>query len=206
MDPLDRWRLLDELTLVEAAHLIAGRAPSSTQQANDAHSPDSPRDCEPELQALQRAYRKGELAPTNIIYSDQGEIRPDWDKARISTEQVRTWLTSRGVTTGFFFPEPPIAQLQAGQPQAVPDYLSDGPFFSPKLAAAIAAWKAVSSDVKLARSKSVKQAIREWLDKNYVDLGLIKKDGKQNKEAIEEIAKVANWDTKGGAPKTAGNG
>jgi hypothetical protein len=34
--------------------------------------------------------------------------------------------------------------------------------------------------------------------------GLTKDDGNPNEQGIEEVAKIANWDTKGGAPKTPG--
>jgi hypothetical protein len=34
------------------------------------------------------------------------------------------------------------------------------------------------------------------------EFGLTKEDGNPNEQGIEEVAKIANWDTKGGAPKT----
>ena len=40
--------------------------------------------------------------------------------------------------------------------------------------------------------------------KNADQFGLIKEDGTSNKQGIEEIAKIANWNIKGGAPKTPG--
>jgi len=76
---------------------------------------------------------------------------------------------------------------------------------SAKLAAAIAAWRAVTDDPKLTRAKSVKSALQDWLTAHAKDLHLTKKDGTVNNQAMEEIAKVANWDPKGGAPKTPGN-
>jgi hypothetical protein len=105
-------------------------------------------------------------------------------------------LRSRGINTGFFFPEP----------QADPDYLSQfHDNYSPKLAAAIEAWKAVSSDDQLRRGKSVKQAVIVWLRQHANEFGLTKEDGNPNEQGIEEAAKIANWDTKGGAPKTPGH-
>jgi hypothetical protein len=202
MDTLDHWRILDKLTVVQAAYLIVGRDPSKAKNAFDEFIVG----LDPVMTALQNDIRDKLLSASIVESQDiDASIYINWDKTMISVKDLKPWLTSRAVTTGFFFPEP-VAQPQAGQARSIPDYLSpQHPCYSAKLAAAIAAWKAVSSDVKLTRNKSVKQAILEWLGKNYVDLGLIKKDGKQNKEAIEEIAKVANWDTKGGAPKTAGN-
>jgi len=105
-------------------------------------------------------------------------------------------LRSRGINTGFFFPEP----------QADPDYLSQfHDNYSPKLAAAIEAWKAVSSDDQLRRGKSVKQAVIVWLGQHGNEFGVTKEDGNPNEQGIEEAGKIANWDTKGGAPKTPGH-
>lgn len=80
----------------------------------------------------------------------------------------------------------------------------DHAHFSLKLAAAIEAWRAVSTHPEAFRGKSVKQALMEWLRRNAEKFDLIKSDGSPNEQGIEEIAKIANWDTKGGAPKTPG--
>ena len=98
--------------------------------------------------------------------------------------------------TGFFFPEKvenKVAYLDPANQN-----------YSSKLAAAISAWDAVRSDESLTRGKTVKQAIIVWLRKNADRFGLTKDDGNPNEQGIEEVAKIANWDTKGGAPKTPG--
>lgn len=41
-----------------------------------------------------------------------------------------------------------------------------------------------------------------WLRSHAGRFGLIKDDGNPNESGIEEVSKVANWETKGGAPKT----
>lgn len=58
--------------------------------------------------------------------------------------------------------------------------------------------------------------MREWLDNRYQELGLIliestNKPGeppiiKRNTSGITDIAKIANWNTSGGAPKTPSSG
>ena len=48
---------------------------------------------------------------------------------------------------------------------------------------------------------SPKNTIKNWLSGHAVDLNLIY-EGKPNKSAIEEVAKIVNWEPKGGAPKT----
>ena len=87
-----------------------------------------------------------------------------------------------------------------------PDYLStDHANYSPKLAAATYAWMAISTDPELRRGKSVKQALVMWLRQHANEFGLTKEDGNPNEQGIEDVAKIANWDTKGGAPRTPGD-
>lgn len=122
-----------------------------------------------------------------IIY----RVAPDWKLTTIAVEDVRSWLASRGVRTGFFFPEA----------TDTPDYLNPKhPRYAPRLAAAVNAWLAVTQ----ASGKSVKDAIRKWLREHAAEFGLTNDDGNPNETGIEEVAKVANWQPAGGAPKTPG--
>jgi hypothetical protein len=101
------------------------------------------------------------------------------------------WLKSKGITTGFFFPEATEA----------PDYLDKrNPRYAPKLAAAVQAWMSVTDPGK----KSPKQALDKWLREHAAEFGLTDEDGKPIESAVEEISKVANWKQSGGAPKTSG--
>jgi len=118
----------------------------------------------------------------------------DIELTTIKVKDLRVWLSKRGIKTGFFFPAIDSTR---------PDYLdSQHPNYSPKLAAAIEAWSAVIENPELTKAKSVKQTIMVWLRSNAARFGLIKDDGNPNESGIEEVAKVANWETKGGAPKT----
>jgi hypothetical protein len=84
----------------------------------------------------------------------------------------------------------------------MPGYLDPvNPRYAPKLAAAVMAWQAVTD----AGNVSPKQALTKWLNENALRLGLSSEDGVPIQAAIEDVAKVANWETKGGAPKTPGN-
>ena len=56
-------------------------------------------------------------------------------------------------------------------------------------------------DGNLIGGKSPSAAMSEWLTSRYKELGLVW-DGEINQSGIKEIAKVANWQTTGGAPKT----
>lgn len=74
------------------------------------------------------------------------------------------------------------------------------PRFSAKLAAAVRAWEAVSES----NGKSIKAELESWLLQHASELGLVKSSGEINQLGIEEVAKVANWQVTGGAPKTPG--
>lgn len=122
-----------------------------------------------------------------IIY----RVAPDWSLTTVTVEDVRKWLASRGVRAGFFFPEATDA----------PDYLNPKDArYAPRLAAAVTAWLAVTQS----SGKSVKDAIKKWLREHAAEFGLTNEDGNPNETGIEEVAKVANWQPAGGAPKTPG--
>src|SRR5215831_19218621 len=54
-------------------------------------------------------------------------------------------------------------------------------------------------------AKSVKQALIVRLRQHANEFGLTKEDGNPNEQGIEDVAKIASWDTRGGAPKTPGS-
>ena len=111
-------------------------------------------------------------------------------------QEVQDWLISKGITGGFFCPT--ISK------QLVPKYLDDQlPYYSYKLAAAINAWLAVTSDDNYhANGKTPKKNIEDWLVAHAKEYQLINEEGKFIRSTIEEIAKIANWNLKGGSPKT----
>jgi hypothetical protein len=199
MDALDYWRLCDDLSVVQIALLIVGEDPSQVQDDIDRQIPrNRPAGYDAAKAALVNAI-KGNRLPAKVIHIEDehgGYCGPDWHETTIAIEDLRPWLKSRGIKTGFFFPAS----------DADPDYLSEfHPNYSAKLAAAIEAWKSVSMDAELKRGKSVKQALVVWLRQHANEFGLTKEDGNPNEQGIEDVAKIANWDTRGGAPKTPGN-
>ena len=128
---------------------------------------------------------------------------PNWKKTTVDRSDLVTWLESRGHNTGFFFP--------AAVASDDPDYLNPKhPRYAPKLAAAVRAWQAVTDTGGL----RPKQALEKWLREHAQQLdsmtpkgkpSLMTAKGKPNETGIEEIAKVANWETTGGAPTTPGD-
>jgi hypothetical protein len=194
LESLDYWRLNDDFSVVDAAFLIIGEDPSEWRE-----NVDWPKNYDPAKKALMNAVLKKKL-PADVVYVKDSESMPtgeiDWHQTTISDEELKNWLQGRRIRSDFFFL----------QPETGPDYLRlDHPSYAPKLAAAVEAWKAVAGDAELRRGKSVKQSLIVWLRQNANRFGLTKEDGNPNEQGIEEVAKIANWDTKGGAPKTPAN-
>ncbi|RFU46780.1 hypothetical protein [Paraburkholderia sp. DHOC27] len=224
MDEFDLCRISDNFTLSTAAALICNIEPSRVQPKDQSgnegycvwyRSEVDPKvagnDTDPNLfrtalDSLLRAVQAGTLAASVVYrgklrliqYDDGGEderwipVGPfDPGETTVSLDDLRAWLALRGVRTGFFFPEASDA----------PDYLNPKhPRYAPRLAAAVSAWLAVAQG----SGKSVKDAIRKWLREHAAEFGLTHDDGSPNESGIEEVAKVANWHPKGGAPKTPG--
>ena len=116
---------------------------------------------------------------------------PDWSKTMIDVGELRCWLESKGLRTGFFFPTATDA----------PDYLNpSNPRYAPKLAAAVRAWQAVTDP----KGKSPKQALDKWLREHAADFGLTDDDGNPVNKAVEDCSVIANWQPGGGAAKTPG--
>ena len=201
MEDLDYWRFCTSLTVVQAALLILGLDPTPHLAYISSLKPEEkPTGYVPVFTALQYDIRIQWL--TAYVHripleDDDPSEDIDWDSTQVSVENLKWWLSERGVTAGFFFPDKPVAV----------EYLNrNDPNFSPKLAAAVEAWRAVKVErAAKASGKSVKMDLLKWLNLYASDYGLTNDVGEPNKQAIEEVAKVANWDQKGGAPKTPEN-
>jgi hypothetical protein len=204
MDGFDYWRLCDELTVVQAALLIAGCDPSSDASYVEGWTPDQrPIGYEAAKTAISNALRRGAVTGQILPIYDYDingntcgaqEDSIDLARSRVEVESLRDWLAGRGLKTGFFFP----------QATNSPDYLDPRHLrYAPKLAAAVRAWLATATPSAVS-GKSPKQALVKWLREHAVEFGMTDDDGKPNETGIEEAAKVANWQPTGGAPKTPG--
>ena len=208
MDNLDYWRLCGELGLEQAACLIVGVNPSDETGSNCSNwkISEQPFGYHAALTAITYALRsetiKGKVTLEKLYDSNGNNYGENEDSiivkdSTVKVESLRAWLASRGIKTGFFFPN--IIGSDT------PDYLDPKhPRYAPKLAAAISAWQAVSNDATYANNgKTFKQNLINWLTSHAAECGLIKDDGEINKDAIEnQVAMVANWNDKGGAPTT----
>ena len=204
VEDLDYWRLCEEFNVIQAALLIVGYDPSKFQDTiHELESDERPQGYDAAFAALFNAINSNTLPATkrNAIDGvwDDGLERMvdveideiDCEKTTISFKNLRAWLSNRGFSSGFFF----------GQTAGSPEYLNpDHPRYAPKLAAAVNAWLALD-DAEI-EGRSPKQALTRWLREHAVNYNLSDDDGKPNETGIEECAKIANWQTKGGAPKT----
>ena len=170
MEGLDYWRLCDELTVIQAALLIAGDDPSSAQEYVEQWEPAKrPLGYEAAKAAISHALRCGEIEGTWIRLPAEsvggyvyltGEIEDpkgliDIARSRVEVDSLRKWLSRRGRRTGFFFPKT----------KDEPDYLDPGNSrYAPKLAAAVRAWQAVTDPA----GKHPKQALMKWLREKRV--------------------------------------
>jgi hypothetical protein len=119
----------------------------------------------------------------------------------ITMDSLKEWVKEKDFHTPFF------ASPDEG---AIQPYLDQShPHYSKKLRAAIEAWIALQDDPI---ETAVKQKIIKWLKPRAAEYGLLhEKDdpmgnyskGDTNKTAIEEVAKLINWNEKGGAGTTS---
>ncbi|BDD88646.1 hypothetical protein [Desulfofustis limnaeus] len=203
MEGMDYWRLCEEYTLVQAALLIVGVDPDEAEDVMSREGNKRPKGFNAVLTALIEDICKKRLSAGIIILKlkeivDVGEhqkiIREvDPQKTVVLANDLKEWLMKRKINSDLFFP----------RSTDQPDFLNEShPHYSPKLAAAIGAWHAVEADPSMREGRSVKKALTDWLEKNAQKYQLIKEDGEFNASGIEEVAKIANWEQKGGAPKT----
>lgn len=213
MESIDYWRFCNELSVVQAAFLMCGVDPRVDAYYIKETDPQNwPIGYDAVSTGLKnfiksgrlKAYSGGIPITVNITSCDESKIpeescgiplnpKPNWSNITIIVEDLVELLKIRGFKDGFFVTDETND----------PDYLDPNhEHYSPKLAAAIQAWQAVTQNPDLQRAKSTKRALIVWLRKNANLFGLTKDDGNPNETGIEEVAKIANWNPRGGAPKS----
>ncbi len=192
MKAIDFWRLADDLTIVQAALLICGCDPSDYQDTVRGNYSSLPDGYAAAKHALVSAVASNKLdARTHYERDQHGEGYEIEDLAQIPVSAIREWLTGKGFKEHFFFlPFEPKDEFLS------PEH----PRYSAKLAAAVTAWRELDDPTLL--KGTPKQSLQKWLRLNAVEYGLCDEDGKPTESAITDIAKIANWKTKGGAPAT----
>lgn len=218
MEAIDYWRRYDELTLVQAALLIIDLGAKALErdiyQTLDAEPLKS---YQAVLTLLTRAIN------TNILRANQkGGVRaysmrlkdgllwevpassPDCNEVYVAVSDLKVWLQGQNLYPKFFFPERSTSANDPSQ-SIHPNYLYiSHPNYSFKLATAVNAWEYLTAHPEAIGKGSVKKALEKWLNANASNFHLTDRNGRIYRTAIEEVSKVANWATRGGAPKTSG--
>lgn len=201
-EPIDYWRLCDQLTVVQAALLVVDVDPSDKyEEIEELHAEERPPGYDAVKNAIKTALLKGtikgDVVPEDSYDSQNNRLNPipgtiDVEYTLVDVDSLRDWLRLRGFESEFFF----------SQSIEVAEYLDpQHPRYAYKLAAAVKAWLAVQGAPL--KGKSPKQAAEKWLREHATELQLTDDEGKQNETGIDEISKVVNWQPTGGAPKTA---
>ncbi len=191
LDGYDFWRLCDVLSITQAALLLLGENPADLEHSVDSRPANQPPNYIAARTAISNAL-VAELIEGKVSYDQQYGEYVEFQTSTVVVDSLREWLKSKGITTGFYF---------HGEP-SIPDFADPANGrYAPKLAAAVAAWTALDDTSDLG-GVSPKEAVKKWLREHAANLGLSNKDGTPNETGIEEIAKVANWQPSGGAPKT----
>lgn len=193
------WKLSDAVSIVEAALLILEIEPQgisdSVENWGDEAKPDGYLAARNALESsIKKKSLEGELNYV-VFESPNGGYDEDYQRYDYSTSHVdalalTNWLAIRGYFCSTF---PPFNDRPTG-------FRDDKhPRYSKKLAAVVEAWEAFD-----ANSKEVgrpKQRLKKWFRLNAARFGFTGEDGKPSESVIEELAKIANWDPSGGAPK-----
>ena len=194
MEAWEYWTLLDHLTIVQAALMAANLNPSEWEHEIEGMRPDEqPNSYSPLrsliLNAVNRRYIAADIAES---YDQEGMYEgTSVYNTRISRAVLIEYFAEKGIKSIYF----------KDNKEHEDQYNKNSPFYSPKLAAANEAWKAVTTEKHRLNKCTPKQALEKWLEENASRYGLLNSDGSFNKNGIEEVAKIANWKTKGGAPQ-----
>lgn len=192
------WRLADSLSIIDASLLVTGNEPQGLAEYvenYDAHKRPTGYAAVKAgiISGIQNKSLQGQL--TYVQYQGHGgwevdETRYDYAASTVEVNSLIKWLSSRGFSSGYFF-----ADDDSNAGLRDPNH----PRYAPKLAAAVAAWE--SFDEASSAPGTAKQKLAKWLRLHAAKYGLTDDDGKPRETVIEQLATIANWATKGGAPK-----
>ena len=193
------WRLADSLSITQAALLIIGIEPQGVCEYIEGwHNDKRPygytaaRDSI--LSAVQSGTLEGSVEFETYETFHHGEAIDETQishgLSRVKVQSLIAWLEERGFETAAFV-KPAVKNTGFRDPEH--------PRYSPKLKAVVEAWENFDSESD--EKGTPKQRLMRWLRLNASQYGLTDEDGKPSENVIEELAKVGNWATSGGAPK-----
>lgn len=194
MESLDLWRLCEELNIVQAALLLCEINPDSEWEYIERWEiQNRPPGYEASKMAITSAVRSKKVEGTISYFSSSGQ-EVNFEESLVAVDSLKQWLENKGFSEGFFFPKS----------TTIPDYLNKKhSCYSPKLAGAIRGWEAIQEDPKYQdNGKTIKANLGAWLVAHAADYDLVNEKGDVMNSTIGELAKIANWSTGGGAPRT----
>lgn len=195
MDNITHWKLAEELNVRQAALLMIGLDPSKFDFSIDDKPTIQPTGYGAFVTALKNAIPNKRIE-ARISYYEQSNFESiiNWEDTVLSVESLKQWLIEKDINDLFF--------NVGGELKEFNFMDEDHPQYSPKMAATVSAWMAVTENPELLKGKTPKQAVEKWLRENAGKFGLTKEDGKLNESAISEICKIVNWNPQGGVAKT----
>lgn len=194
------WLLAEEYRVVDATLLILGLEPQgqADQIAFNINTEKTlPVGFDAAKNALSSALKTQAIEGNQVLEEEevynQG-YRPlpgsvDIYKSTVNRDSLILWLEERNFTDCYFFPTSEKTGFRD------PEH----PRYSAKLAAVVEAWESFDPDAS--DSGTAKQRIAKWLRLNAGRYNLTSEDGSPSESVIEELSKVANWATSGGAPR-----
>jgi hypothetical protein len=131
--------------------------------------------------------------------------------AEVTVEQLTLFLRKESIDAPFFGESDPSTsnefsnstEAAVEQLASCREYLDkNGPYYAPKLAAALCAWEAVTANFDKTSGLNPKEVLEAWIDSNAKEFWT-KKNAQGNvmeptAEAISEAARTANWQPQGG--------
>ena len=197
--PHQIWLLAREVSLTEAALLVIGVEPQGiSDYVEKWEANNRPAGYLAAREAIVSAIRCGDVAgiidPESYVAENGTRIgivdTIDYHLSRVEMISLRTWLDKCGYSDTFL-------RLDSSHETGFRD--KEHPRYSAKLAAAVEAWENYHED--LHPSATPKQRLAIWLRLNAARFGLTMDTGLPSETVVEDLAKVANWATVGGAPK-----
>ncbi|WP_375700809.1 hypothetical protein [Bartonella sp. AA23NXGY] len=205
-DSLEWFLGLHKLTIPQAALLIVGLNPGKCL-FHDEMEPEKSDIYEDNLSVSSEKTACFRGAYNAIVQAGKDDqLKIEWSSfsnyietysSYVLVDDLKEWLSSRGLRPAFFFPEDDSAETKDQKYYAFQD--PTHPRYAPKLAAIVAAWEAVS---EAEGGKTVKGTLIKWLSEHAVQYKLVDDNNLPREKLIEELAAVANWEPTGGAPKT----
>lgn len=197
------WLLAEEYRVVDAVILILGLEPQGladsiryNMQKNKPIPPEFKAANAAVSSALNLGRVEGSLIrETEEVYGEGYVDIPgsvDMYRSTVYRESLVTWLKERNFTDCIWFPK---SAVETGFRN------KNHPRYSAKLAAVVEAWEAFDEESNEAGRP--KQRLAKWLRLNAARFGLTNEEGLPSETVVEALAKVANWDTGGGAPKSS---